>query len=129
MGNLGFDIYKNDTKNEIDLEWGFEEEIKSSIENKKSKEDFVIQKSNRFFEMILPTSWGISDYGFSEKGLDQITLGLESRSLFGDLLFGGGYKFDIRDKKNSKYFNLSYQGCTQLLIFQYHHQTTHLHRI
>ena len=44
MGNLGFDIYKNDTKNEIDLEWGFEEEIKSSIENKKSKEDFVIQK-------------------------------------------------------------------------------------
>lgn len=117
MGNLGFDIYKNDTKNEIDLEWGFEEEIKSSIENKKSKEDFVIQKSNRFFEMILPTSWGISDYGFSEKGLDQITLGLESRSLFGDLLFGGGYKFDIRDKKNSKYFNLSYQGLYPIIDF------------
>ncbi len=118
IGEFGFDVYKARIETE-NLSAKTIKQNKSKtkpIKNFPTK-NFPTKKTNRFFEAIKPTSWGISDYSLSEKGLDYITLGLDSRGLFGDLLFGGGYRFDIRDKKTDKYFNLSYQGFYPIIDF------------
>ena len=42
--------------------------------------------------------------------MDYITLGLESKNLFGTVVFNGGYKIDTRDKKNKRFFGISLQS-------------------
>lgn len=77
----------------------------------------MTKKASVFMGLVSPVSWGISDYGISEKGLDNITLGLESTNLFGTLMFNGGHKIDIRDKKHKNYFGLSYQAFFPIIDF------------
>ena len=42
--------------------------------------------------------------------VENLTLGLESRNLFGTLVYRGGYRYDRREKKHYRFFDLSYQG-------------------
>ena len=76
-------------------------------EQNKKQNNYKTQKNNPLVDFIYPVSWGISDYGISERGLDFLTLGLESKNLFGTLMFNGGHKIDIRDKKHENYFGIS----------------------
>ena len=118
MGEFGFDVYKARIETEnLSAKTIKQNKSKTTPTKNFPTKNFPTKKTNRVFEIIKPTSWGISDYSLSEKGLDYITLGFNSRGLFGDLLFGGGYRFDIRDKKTNKYFNLSYQGFYPIIDF------------
>ena len=64
---------------------------------------YEAKKLNSIFHFLRPINWGIIDYGFDLKGMDYITLGLESKNLFGTVVFNGGYKIDTRDKKNKRF--------------------------
>ena len=108
MGEFGFDIYKDDISKNIILV-NIDDKI-NIIKKATSQKNIESKKTNQWSKLIQPISWGVSDFGFSEKGLDYLTLGLESRNLFNNLMFKGGYKFDLRDEKNSRFFGISYQG-------------------
>ena len=113
MGNFGFDVYKEDIiikGNEVNLK-----EVEDKNKEHKNYTFFKSKKTNFFSQLIQPISWGLSDYGISEKGIDYLTLGLESKNLFSNLMFKGGYKFDIRDDKNKRFFGISYQGFFPIL--------------
>ena len=113
MGNFGFDVYKEDIiikGNEVNLK-----EVEDKNKEHKNYNFFKSKKTNFFSQLIQPISWGLSDYGISEKGIDYLTLGLESKNLFSNLMFKGGYKFDVRDDKNKRFFGISYQGFFPIL--------------
>ena len=113
MGNFGFDVYKERIvikDNEVNLK-----EIESKDKEHKNYSFFKSKKTNFFSQLIQPVSWGLSDYGFSDKGIDYLTLGLESKNLFSNLMFKGGYKVDVRDDKNKRFFGISYQGLFPVL--------------
>ncbi len=117
MGNNGFDIYSS-SFDEMEKVLNYLQNL--DIKSKNQKETYnkyETKKTSSLGGFINPVSWGISDYGISSKGLDFLTLGLESRNLFGTLVFNGGYKIDVRDKKNKKYFGLSYQGLFPIIDF------------
>ena len=113
MGDYGFDIYEDKISKNITSV-----NIKNTpneIEVKTNQKTFKSKKTSQWSQLIQPISWGVSDYGFSEKGLDYLTLGLESRNLFNNLMFKGGYKLDLRDDKNRRFFGISYQGLYPIL--------------
>lgn len=109
MGEFGFDVYSADFE-QLESVSNLEEPQEPLQKNQKETIKFVTKKASELMGLVNPVSWGISDYGISEKGLDDITLGLESTNLFGTLMFNGGHKIDIRDKKHKNYFGLSYQA-------------------
>ena len=117
MGNNGFDIYTSsfeEMESVLDYSQNTEPILK---EQNKKQNNYKTQKNNPLVDFIYPVSWGISDYGISERGLDFLTLGLESKNLFGTLMFNGGHKIDIRDKKHENYFGISYQGFFPIIDF------------
>mgnify|MGYP001159524371 FL=1 len=116
MGLSGFDVYSFNI-NKLEKTSFKERSSEKKGPDIKSIVKHETKKTNSLGNFINPVSWGISDYGISSKGLDFITLGLESRNLFGTLMFNGGYKIDVRDKKNKKYFGLSYQGLFPIIDF------------
>jgi hypothetical protein len=110
MGNNGFDIYSSDFE-EMERTLDYSQNLQPNLRKEKTKQNnYKTQKTNPLVDFIYPISWGVSDYGISEKGLDFLTIGLESRNLFGTLMFSGGHKIDVRDKKHENYFGISYQG-------------------
>ncbi len=110
MGLSGFDVYQIKIGDIKKTEIMFKEKNKINEVVFELDKNYQTQKANIGLNIFQPISWGISDFGFSENGLDDITLGLESVNLFGTLMFSGGYKIDTREKKNKRFFNLSYQG-------------------
>ena len=109
MGSDGFDIYSSSFE-EMDRVLNYSKNEDKKKKNEKETTEYETKKVSILKGIINPVSWGISDYGISEKGLDYITLGLESKNLFGTVVFNGGHKIDIRDKKHENYFGLSYQA-------------------
>mgnify|MGYP001161155380 FL=1 len=117
MGNNGFDIYTSSFE-EMESVLDYSQNIEPILkEQNKKQNNYKTQKNNPLVDFIYPVSWGISDYGISERGLDFLTLGLESKNLFGTLMFNGGHKIDIRDKKHENYFGISYQGFFPIIDF------------
>ena len=117
MNNKGFDIYSDSLIDKNMTKIKFKENNLKTY-NDTTKTYFETNKTNMAKYFIRPVAWGISDFGISSKGIDYVTLGLESRNLFGSFLFNGGYKFDIRDKKPIRYFGLSYQGLYPIFDFR-----------
>ncbi len=107
MTKNGFDIKKlkidKNIFKKVEYEEGLSQTLNYSIKKYESK------KLNPFFHFLRPINWGIIDYGLDIKGMDYITLGLESKNLFGTVVFNGGYKIDTRDKKNKRFFGISLQ--------------------
>ena len=79
--------------------------------------NYEIKKLNPFLHFMRPINWGLTDYGFDTRGVEYLTLGLESRNLFGTLIFNGGYKIDTRDKKHKRFFGLSLQALYPIIDF------------
>ena len=117
MNNNGFDIFSDSLIDKNLTKIQFKENNLKTF-NDTTNTYFETNKTNMAKHFIRPVSWGISDFGISSRGIDYVTLGLESRNLFGSFLFNGGYKFDIRDKKPIRYFGLSYQGLYPILDFR-----------
>ncbi|MEL0008356.1 MAG: hypothetical protein VW741_00650 [Flammeovirgaceae bacterium] len=116
MGEFGFDVYSTKLE-QLESISNIEEPLYPEQNPQKETIEFMTKKASVFMGLVSPVSWGISDYGISEKGLDNITLGLESTNLFGTLMFNGGHKIDIRDKKHKNYFGLSYQAFFPIIDF------------
>ena len=116
MTRFGFDIQS--TKIEVnELKEVF---ISKEVKEKDSKielKNYEIKKLNPFLHFIRPVNWGVTDYGFDSKGVEYLTLGLESRNLFGTLVFNGGYKIDTRDQKHKRFFGLSLQALYPIIDF------------
>ena len=110
MGLNGFDVFKSKIRDIKKTEIKVKEKNEINDLVFELDKNYQTQKANIGLNIIQPISWGISNYGLSENGLDDVTLGIESVNLFGTLMFGGGYKIDTREKKNKRFFNLSYQG-------------------
>ena len=125
MGSSGFNVYSADI-NQLEKTLDYENKISKGVETQKQVVDYESKKTNMFLHFIKPVSWTISDLGlssnlkdvFSGKLLESITLGLESKNLFSNLMFKGGYKFDVRDDKNKSFFGISYQGFFPILDFE-----------
>ena len=119
MNSMGFDIFKTNISREnlslADVKMG-----KKITANKHTQLDtttYKSQKTNPLLHFIRPVYWGISEFNFDSKGIEYVTLGVESKNLFGSLLFNGGYKFDIRDKKPIRFLGFSYQGLYPIIDF------------
>ena len=119
MNSMGFDIFKTNISREnlslADVKMG-----KKITANKHTQLDtttYKSQKTNPLLHFIRPVYWGISEFNFDSKGIEYVTLGVESKNLFGSLLFNGGYQFDIRDKKPIRFLGFSYQGLYPIIDF------------
>ena len=130
MNSLGFDIFKTTiSKENLSLtddymvfsaeNNGFEKNFfnekvtKKTTININQQQNTTVYKSkktNSLLHFIRPVSWGISEFNFDSKGVEYLTLGLESKNLFSTLIYSGGYRYDIREKKHYRFFDLSYQG-------------------
>ncbi len=105
MNSMGFDIFKTNISREnlslADVKMG-----KKITANKHTQLDtttYKSQKTNPLLHFIRPVYWGISEFNFDSKGVEYLTLGLESKNLFSTLIYSGGYRYDIREKKH--YYN------------------------
>ncbi len=116
MTRYGFDIQlKKININELqEVVTGKDAEQKVS---KIKLKNYEIKNINPFLHFIRPVNWGVTDYGFDTKGVEYLTLGLESKNLFGTLVFNGGYKIDTRDKKHKRFFGLSLQALYPIIDF------------
>ena len=112
MGNNGFDIYTSSFE-EMESVLDYSQNLEPELKEQNTKQNkYKTQKKQPVGGFYLSGVLGISDYGISERGLDFLTLGLESKNLFGTLMFNGGHKIDIK-KKYENYFGISYQGFFQ----------------
>ena len=108
MTKNGFDIKKLEINKGAFKQIDFIEMLPQKESSRTKK--YEAKKLNSIFHFLRPINWGIIDYGFDLKGMDYITLGLESKNLFGTVVFNGGYKIDTRDKKNKRFFGISLQS-------------------
>ena len=115
MTKYGFDIKKLKIDKNIFKKVVFKEDLSQTVNDSIKK--YKAKKINPLFDFFRPVNWGIIDYGFDIKGIDYFTLGLESRNLFGTVVFNGGYKIDTRDKKNKRFFGVSLQSFYPILDF------------
>ena len=116
MSRFGFDIQSKKINMNDLKEVTTTEEIDYKVSEIELK-NYEIKKLNPFLHFIRPINWGLTDYGFDTRGIEYLTLGLESRNLFGTLVFNGGYKIDTRDKKHKRFFGLSLQALYPIIDF------------
>ena len=119
MNSMGFDVFKTTISREnlslADVKMG--KKLTVNTNQKPDKTVYKSQKTNSLLHFIRPVSWGISEFNFDSKGIEYVTLGVESKNLFGSLLFNGGYQFDVRDKKPIRFLGFSYQGLYPIIDF------------
>ena len=60
--------------------------------------------------MIRPVDWGLYSYSGDIKGIEELSFGVGSQDLMGNLVFSGGYKYNFDDKEGSGIFKISYLG-------------------
>mgnify|MGYP001159485137 FL=1 len=116
MTRFGFDIQSTKINMSDLKEVDTSEEVEQNV-SKIEVKNYEIKKLNPFLHFIRPVNWGVTDYGFDSKGVEYLTLGLESRNLFGTLVFNGGYKIDTRDKKHKRFFGVSLQALYPIIDF------------
>ncbi len=107
---FGFDVHEKKFLSNISRQEIKNEVFKRKLIFKQTKTEYKTTRYYKWKNLIRPVDWGVYNYSGDIKGIDEVSFGINSQDLMGNLVFSTGYLYDNYKKEGSGVFKLSYLG-------------------